>query len=196
MSISKPNQWMPLHIDDFLSRTARISTEDKGAYLMLLMNYWRNQEPLPADDYALANIAGVSIEKWHAISARILPFFIERDGLLHNKRIDAEIAKAVGVSQKRQAAGRKGGRPAKQEESKQEPSEKQLLSVCKPIGTAIVNTRACIGPLSETSHVSAGWEPDFDVESFMQEQEAEWQKHPDVKRIRSEARAMRVRGVS
>lgn len=196
MSDRKPNQWMPLHIDDFLSRTARISTEDKGAYMMLLMNYWRNQEPLPADEYALANIAGVSIEKWQAMAHRILPFFTEKDGLLHNKRIDTEIQKAVGISKKRQESGRKGGRPAKQKETKCKANENQLVSGCKPNDVAIVNTRACKGPQSTASQSSTAWEPDFDVDEFMQEQEAKWQKNPDVKRIRSESRAMRVRGVS
>lgn len=204
MSVRKPNQWIPLHIDDFMSRTEHLSTQERGAYLLLLFYYWRNQEPLPDSDKQLARIAGLTPDEWDESSPLIRPFFNVIGDKLHNKRIDTEISKAVGISEKRQAAGKRGGRPLKSEKKaneKQMLSGKkanalQVLSKSKPIGVANVNTRACNGPLSETSKAATGWEPDFDVLEFMDKQESEWHKCPSYKAVRKKTLAMRVRGVS
>ena len=42
------------HIGDYLQDTTRLSTEQQGAYLLLIMDYWTNG-PLPDDDAALAS---------------------------------------------------------------------------------------------------------------------------------------------
>lgn len=200
MKVRKPNQWMPVHIDDFMSRTENLSTLERGAYLLLLFYYWRNQEPLPDSDKQLARIARLSPDEWAEASGLVRPLFDLKNGRLHNKRIDAEIAKAVDISSKRQAAGRRGGRPTssktqaseKQTESKQKANAFQVLSNDK----ASVNTRACNGPLSAASQNPGRWEPDLDVLEFMEKQESEWRKSPNYKSIRRRVLAERVRGVS
>jgi uncharacterized protein YdaU (DUF1376 family) len=93
-SSTRADIWMPLYIGDYLGDTRRL-TEQHGAYLLLIMDYWR-QGPLPNSAEVLAQIAGLTIDAWSNTQAMLLEFFqMGDDGRLHHKRIDRELAKAV-----------------------------------------------------------------------------------------------------
>ncbi len=97
---------MPLYIGDYLADTMRLSTVQHGAYLLLLMEYWRTG-PLPDDDAQLASIVKMEPRAWRAQAGAVRRFFSRgEDGLLHQKRADAELARAAEISGKRQAAAR------------------------------------------------------------------------------------------
>jgi len=76
-----------------------------GAYLLLMMHYWRKGE-LPDDDRQLSKITKLPLRTWCEYRPTLQDFFYE--GWKH-KRIDAELAKMLQVSQKRAIAGQKGG---------------------------------------------------------------------------------------
>ena len=97
--------WMPLYIPDFLADTMHLSAAETGAYLCLIMDYWLH-DGLPDDDRKLAAIARLSLKAWLTMRETIAAFF--HDGWRH-KRIDAELAKMVGITERRRAAGSKGG---------------------------------------------------------------------------------------
>lgn len=86
--------WMPLWIGDYLADTNRLTTEQHGAYLLLIMDYWTNG-PLPPDDKTLAQITRMSLDAWSNASSILLAFFEHRRGRLHHKRIDAEKEAAI-----------------------------------------------------------------------------------------------------
>ena len=97
---------MPLYIGDYLADTMRLSTVQHGAYLLLLMEYWR-AGPLPDDDAQLASIVKMEPRAWRAHAGAVRRFFTRgEDGLLHQKRADAELARAAEISGKRQTAAR------------------------------------------------------------------------------------------
>lgn len=102
--MSRTDTWMPLYVGDYLADTMALEAREHGAYLLLIMHYWRNG-PLPDDDRALSGIARVDRKTWITDTGPIVrEFFEPRDGKLHHKRIESERAKAVVVSGKKRAA--------------------------------------------------------------------------------------------
>ena len=97
--------WMPLYIADYLADTRRLSTIEHGAYLLLIMEYWRNAG-LPNDEIQLARIAGLTYSQWRKHEPSIKPFF--QEGWRH-KRIDEELFEATATYERRSKAGQKGG---------------------------------------------------------------------------------------
>lgn len=98
---------MPLYIGDYLADTSRLSTEQHGAYLLLLMDYWRSGPPMD-DDEELASITKLSAQQWKKHAAKIRGMFTSVDGRLIQKRCDEERQKAGLVSNKRSKAGKQG----------------------------------------------------------------------------------------
>ncbi|KAA3527069.1 DUF1376 domain-containing protein [Agrobacterium vitis] len=92
--------WMPLHIDDYLADTDYLSAAEHGAYLLLIMKYWRDGG-LPDDEGMIRRYAKLSPEQWSESREVIAAFF--GDGWKHG-RIDAELAKADDIIEKRRAA--------------------------------------------------------------------------------------------
>jgi uncharacterized protein YdaU (DUF1376 family) len=97
--------WMPLYVGDYLGDTGHLTTTQHGAYLLLMMHYWRKGE-LPDDDRQLSKIAKLPLRTWCEYRATLQDFFY--DGWKH-KRIDAELQRMMRVSEKRAIAGQKGG---------------------------------------------------------------------------------------
>lgn len=98
-------RWMPLDVTDYLNDTGHLTTIQHGAYMLLLMHYWRHG-PLPDDDEQLAAITKTDAKTWKSIKATIRRFFHPDDnGGLHQKRADKEREKAQEISAKRKAAG-------------------------------------------------------------------------------------------
>ena len=89
----KPDLWMPLYVGDYLADTGRLTTEQHGAYLLLLLDYWRSGA-LPDDDAILAGIVKASSERWLDLRSVLSPFFQVRGGRWHHKRVDAELEAA------------------------------------------------------------------------------------------------------
>jgi uncharacterized protein YdaU (DUF1376 family) len=96
---------MPLYVGDYLGDTGHLTTTQHGAYLLLMMHYWRKGE-LPDDDKQLAKITKLPLKVWTEYRETLQSFFYE--GWKH-KRIDAEIYKTEAISEKRKQAGFKGG---------------------------------------------------------------------------------------
>jgi uncharacterized protein YdaU (DUF1376 family) len=96
--------WMPLYVGDYLAKTGHLTTEQHGAYFLLILHYWAN-EGLPTQPEALMAIARMTPEKWAGNCLAIAKFF---DSQWRHSRLDEEIEKAKTVSQKRAYAGLKG----------------------------------------------------------------------------------------
>jgi uncharacterized protein YdaU (DUF1376 family) len=108
--MSKNDVWMPFYPGDYLRDTSRLTTEQHGAYFLLIMDYWSNG-PAPDDDATLALICRLDTKRWKALRPSIAPFFSVADGLWTHGRIETELAKSVAYREKQLANGKLGGRP-------------------------------------------------------------------------------------
>jgi uncharacterized protein YdaU (DUF1376 family) len=98
--------WIAFYIGDYLKDTQALTTEQHGAYLLLLMECWQKGR-VPPDPMSRASIARVPLQRWKKIGGPVDAFFTA-DGT--NKRATAEITRAEMISLKRAIAGAAGGR--------------------------------------------------------------------------------------
>lgn len=102
---------MPVFIDAYLADTTHLSTEEHGAYLLLLMAMWRRNGSVPNDDKDIARIVGLSIRKWLAVKARLLPLLDVDGTVLTQKRLRKEWVYVQEKREKNAQNGTRGGRP-------------------------------------------------------------------------------------
>lgn len=101
--------FMQLYPGDYLSDTLHLTTEQHGAYLLLLMAMWRSGAKLPNDPAILSRICGFSPKRWAKEWSVVSGFFMIEEGSITNPRLTKEYQKAVSRSEERKAAGSRGG---------------------------------------------------------------------------------------
>jgi uncharacterized protein YdaU (DUF1376 family) len=100
---------MQLYVADYLGDTRHLSTEQHGAYLLLLMAMWRAGGRLPNEAAKLARIVGLSPARWAKLEADVLAFFDADGADLTHGRVKKELKKFHETARKRSEAGAKGG---------------------------------------------------------------------------------------
>lgn len=135
---------MPLYVGDYLADTGHLTTTQHGAYLLLLMHYWRKRE-LPDDDKQLAAIAKLPLRIWLDMKETIQAFFYM--GWQH-KRIEAELEKRSKVANARAIAGQKGGARTQMNsfiaKARTEAIAPNLLEVCSSMTQSHRNTTSTV----------------------------------------------------
>ncbi len=101
--------FMQLYVSDYLGDTRGLTTEQHGAYLLLLMTAWNSGGLLPNDPKKLARFTGCTALRWAKIAPDVLVYF-EADGdHLVSPRLVLELKKASEKSIKRAVSGSLGG---------------------------------------------------------------------------------------
>jgi hypothetical protein len=67
--MSRPDSWMPLHIQDWRSGTLSFTATERGAYMELILAYWE-LGPLPADDSVLEGLAKCRGKEWKQVQGQ------------------------------------------------------------------------------------------------------------------------------
>lgn len=150
--------WMPLHIDDYLADTGHLTGAEHGAYMLMIMHYWQNGR-LPENERLIARIARMDTSQWDE-SRDVLAMLFGPDWT--HKRIDAELAKADEIIEKRRAAA--NGRHSK----------------CKPDANALQVQSKCsdTGALPYTDNLSEKEEPSGSSKKRGSRLPDDWQ--PDI----------------
>lgn len=137
----KVDAWMPLWIGAYMADTMTLTTQQHGAYLLLLFAYWRNRGPLDDDDEDLAAITKASAPEWKKLRAKLSKFFVVADGKWTHGRADKELTtaglrKAAAASKAKAAAEARWGKS-----SKHAPSINQALPKDCPTPSPIPSTQ-------------------------------------------------------
>jgi len=96
--------YIQLYVADYLADTAHLTTEESGAYLLLIFNYWQRGKALNNSNDRLATICRLAPESWAKAKVVLAEFFdIDGDTWLH-QRIEADLAAVAAKSQKAKSA--------------------------------------------------------------------------------------------
>lgn len=134
-----PLYWMPVNVQEWLSKLAgSLTTEQFGGAVLLLFTSWHQQPPctLPADPAFLAQRSGLGA-RWAKSGAAVLAatqFYLGRDGRLHAEWLATVHKEQLARYEHRSAAG-------KANRAKREQHELELV----PTGTDGRTNRRTIG---------------------------------------------------
>lgn len=101
--------YMQLYVADYLGDTRHLTTEQHGAYLLLLMAMWRAGGSLPNDQRKLARMTGLTAARWGKIASDVVAFFDVANGVMTHRRVQKELEKASQTSDHRRESGARGG---------------------------------------------------------------------------------------
>lgn len=99
--------YFPFWTDAYLADTQHLTTEEHGAYMLLLIQAWRSADcSLPDDDAMLARLCGLSASKWKAVKPIVMAFWKhdKRRKIFVQKRLRKEREKAASKTHSRRDA--------------------------------------------------------------------------------------------
>lgn len=103
--MSKKPSYIPLFPDAYHRDTTHLTTEEHGAYLLLLMAAWGAEGcSLPNDEKRLAALAKLPLSRWRKIAPTILEFWTIERGRIWQGRLVRERAYVDRRSAKRKDA--------------------------------------------------------------------------------------------
>lgn len=106
---------MPMYWDAYLADTTHLTTEEHGAYMLLLAAMWRRNGAVPDDDKDNARILGLTTAKWRKTKARLvstIPGFRIEGNLITQEKLQKTWKNTQEKIDKNRANGAKGGRAA------------------------------------------------------------------------------------
>lgn len=121
--------YIPLFLDSYLGGTQNFTTEQHGAYFLLLLEMWKCEGSLPNQPRMLATVAKVSTRRFPAIWEAIRHKFVDAEpGRITNARLRKEYQKSQEITAKRREAGAKGGSTRALKEQEREQANAQALA--------------------------------------------------------------------
>ncbi|HDX4047730.1 TPA: DUF1376 domain-containing protein [Enterobacter soli] len=96
--------YMQLYIADYLADTMHLSTEEHGAYLLLMFNYWQTGRPIPKN--RLSKIARLSNDRWSAVEPSLKEFFNDTGIEWVQERIERDLDAVKNSISQKSAAGK------------------------------------------------------------------------------------------
>ncbi|WP_332815964.1 YdaU family protein [Ramlibacter sp.] len=108
--MAKHDTWMPFYPADYLRDTMDLTTEEHGAYLLLILAAWQEGGALDNDQEALRRITRLSKAQWDRARPRLQRFFEVAGGKWLQKRVRREWEKARANTERKSRAGTVGAK--------------------------------------------------------------------------------------
>lgn len=103
--------FMPFMIDAYITATTHLTTEEHGAYILLLFAMWRRDGSVPDDDKDIARIVGLPVAKWRRVRERLSDKLICDGSTITQKNLQEIWKKTQEKIEKNKQNGARGGRP-------------------------------------------------------------------------------------
>ncbi len=81
--------YMQFYVADYLADTLHLTTEQHGAYILLIFNYWQSGKPIPLSRAQI--ITRLDAIAYANAMPSIKEFFDEKDGFLIHRRIERDL---------------------------------------------------------------------------------------------------------
>lgn len=164
--------YMQLYITDYLADTAHLTTEEHGAYLLLLFNYWQTGKPLPIN--RLARISRLSNERWTDVEQVLNEYFTIVENCWVHKRIEKDLDRVKGVQESKSAAGKASAEAKK----KAQKTAKPPTPVEHTLNTTSTNKDTYTDNIKDNTSIALpDWMPVSDWEDFLSMRKAK-KKYP------------------
>ena len=129
--------YMQLYVADYLADTQHLTTEEHGAYLLLLFNYWQTGQPLRKD--RLAFVARMFNERWPSVEKALKEFFHDDGENWVHFRVEADLAAVNSKSKTNSAAGKASAKA--RSEKKAEAAALAALALATNVATNVSTER-------------------------------------------------------
>ena len=88
--------WMPLYIGDLQAKFTRLTSEQVGATLFLMMDFWKNG-PIPSESHILMSVTKLNSSKTKSLitTLKTLNLFEEVNGSIHSHYFTALKEQAI-----------------------------------------------------------------------------------------------------
>ncbi|EIV3811489.1 DUF1376 domain-containing protein [Klebsiella aerogenes] len=107
--------YMQLYIADYLADTMHLSTEEHGAYLLLMFNYWQTGRAIPKS--RLSRIARLTNDRWASVEASLKEFFNDNGTEWVHERIERDLEMVRSSQRQKSDAGKASARARKVKKS-------------------------------------------------------------------------------
>lgn len=116
---------------DYLADTVHLTTEEHGAYLLIMLNYYQTGKPVKIS--RLAGISRLTNERWTSVERALSEFFHEEDGCWVHFRIEADLEATAEISKTNSRAGKKSGEVRRLKAQKQRDANDRSTTVQRPL---------------------------------------------------------------
>lgn len=134
----KTDIWMPLYINDYLADTLHLTAEESGAYMLIILNYWK-RGGIGGD---IDRICKYSRCACSITQALLEEFFEYADGEWKHHRIDREMVKAKQNKTKKKERAQKAA-SARWEKTKKDAcsNANAMLEECPSPSSSPISTQ-------------------------------------------------------
>ena len=103
--MSRKPSHIPLFPDAYLRDTMHLTTEEHGAYMLLIMAAWGQDDcSLPNDEKRLAALVKLPLVRWRKLAPTVLEFWTINKGRITQKRLSKEWNYVCEKSEKARAS--------------------------------------------------------------------------------------------